>query len=140
MKKILSIVIVLSLLLSLLSGVAVFSSDELLFESFESEEGSWKHWSSAGKSLNSISSDCATDGENYAIIKDSHTIVYYLSSNDEYKEIEGFLSLGQIAITNLKGVNELWFSDNGSIYHVPLTSLSNFKIADLENYIWLFTI
>lgn len=77
---------------------------------------------------------CATDGENYAIIKDSHTIVYYLSSNDEYKEIEGFLSLGQIAITNLKGVNELWFSDNGSIYHVPLTSLSNFKIADLENY------
>ncbi len=77
---------------------------------------------------------CATDGENYAIIKDSHTIVYYISSNDEYKEIDGFLSLGQIAITKLEGVSELWFSDNGSIYHVPLSSLNNFKIENIENY------
>ena len=77
---------------------------------------------------------CTTDGENYAIIKDSHTIVYYLSSNDEYKEIDGFLSLGQIAITKLNGVSELWFSDNGSIYHVPLSSLNNFKIENIENY------
>ncbi len=71
MKKILSLSIVLSLLLSLLSGVTGVSAGNLLTESFESEDGPWKHWSNAGKSLNSISGDCATDGEKSFLLNDN---------------------------------------------------------------------
>ena len=107
MKKTLSIAIILSLILSLLSGVAVFSSEEILFESFETEEGTWKHWSSAGKSLNSISSDCATDGEKSFLINDNSAGLaggfssprVSVNAGDEYTAlIDTFMVYGSVTV------------------------------------------
>ena len=76
----------------------------------------------------------ATDGENFFIIKNSQTLIYYFASDNNYRTIDGFTSLGQIAITKVNGKNEVWFSDNGSIYAVPYNDFSLFKSQDKDDY------
>ena len=76
----------------------------------------------------------ATDGENFFIIKNSQTLIYYFASIGSYRTIDGFTSLGQIAITKANGQNEVWFSDNGSIYGVPYDNFATFKSQDIDEY------
>lgn len=74
----------------------------------------------------------ATDGSNFFIIKDPSTLIYYFESEKEYQTIEGFKSLGQVAITEVNGKSEVWFSDNGSIYGVPYDKFATFKPQDKD--------
>ena len=76
----------------------------------------------------------ATDGSNFFIIKNSQTLIYYFESTKEYRTIEGFTSLGQVAITEVNGKSEVWFSDNGSIYGVPYDRFATFKSQDKDEY------
>lgn len=76
----------------------------------------------------------ATDGSNFFIIKDPNTLIYYFESEKEYRTIEGFKSLGQVAITEVNGKSEVWFSDNGSIYGVPYDKFATFKSQDKDEY------
>ena len=76
----------------------------------------------------------ATDGSNFFIIKNSQTLIYYFESTKEYRTIEGFTSLGQVAITEVNGKSEVWFSDNGAIYGVPFDKFASFKSQDMDEY------
>ena len=71
MKKIISLLLVLSIIMSMFLTFGTFASGELLFYSFEDENEGWNVWSSAGKHLNSLTQDCATDGKKSLLINDN---------------------------------------------------------------------
>ena len=75
----------------------------------------------------------ATDGSNFFIIENSKTLICYFDSTKKYQTL-AFHSLGQVAITEVNGKSEVWFSDNGSIYGVPFDKFDNFNSQDMEKY------
>ncbi|MBE7021510.1 MAG: hypothetical protein E7411_08780 [Ruminococcaceae bacterium] len=122
MKRFLSLIISLSLILSLCPGIFAWGAENVLFDSFESEDGPWKHWSNAGKALNSISSDCATEGEKAFLLNDNSAGLAGGFSSERVSITEGATYTALIDVYMIYGtvaVNLRFYDESGTRLSSP---------------------
>ena len=69
-KKLISALIVLTMILSMFTFVGALAADELIKLTFENESEGWAPWANAGKDLSSYSTDAYTEGKQSLLCKD----------------------------------------------------------------------